>query len=124
MILFLYMIDLVSNIKHAAGALTVISAISTVIAVIVYNESTYEKEREITKVQLKRFIIVFSASLFFYTITPRQSTMYLMMGVSATQQAMETGVGKKALQLLENRIERAIKEELEEKIKQQTSERT
>lgn len=85
------------------------------IYVISYSNGDVKEENKPFYSKLfKRLCIVLSLAIFFNVVTPSKNTVYMMLGVQVTgnliQEASKSPITEKALQLLESKLDEAIKE--------------
>lgn len=116
---FLYLADVVNSIGFISGLAvfitTVVICVATLIFTIAYSNGDINEDKKafFSKV-VKRLCIVLSVAIFFNVVTPSKNTIYMMLGVQATsnliQEASKSPITEKALQLLESKLDEAIKE--------------
>ena len=116
---FLYLADVVSSIGFISGMAIVIIGGILVFAVPIYvvsysNGDVKEENKPFYAKLFKRLGIILSLAIFFNVVTPSKNTIYMMLGVQVTgnliQEASKSPITEKALQLLESKLDEAIKE--------------
>ena len=116
---FLYLADVVGTIGTISGlAILIISGI-LVFAIPIYvisysNGDVKEENKPFYSKLFKRMGIILSLAIFLNIVTPSKNTIYMMLGVQVTgnliQEASKSPITEKALQLLESKLDEAIKE--------------
>lgn len=116
---FLYLADVVGTIGTISGlAILIISGI-LVFAIPIYvisysNGDVKEENKPFYSKLFKRMGIILSLAIFLNVVTPSKNTIYMMLGVQVTgnliQEASKSPITEKALQLLESKLDEAIKE--------------
>lgn len=116
---FLYLADVVSSIGNISGITILAIGIALVFAVPIYvvaysNGDVKEENKPFYSKLFKRMGIILSLAIFFNIVTPSKNTIYMMLGVQVTgnliQEASKSPITEKALQLLESKLDEAIKE--------------
>nr|DAK20170.1 MAG TPA: hypothetical protein [Caudoviricetes sp.] len=116
---FLYLADVVSAIVTISGLTILIIGGILVFTVPIYvisysNGDVKEENKPFYSKVFKRLCIVLSVAIFFNVVTPSKNTVYMMLGVQVTgnliQEASKSPITEKALQLLESKLDEAIKE--------------
>ena len=116
---FLYLADVVSAIVTISGLTILIIGGILVFTVPIYvisysNGDVKEENKPFYSKVFKRLCIVLSVAIFFNIVTPSKNTVYMMLGVQVTgnliQEAAKSPITEKALQLLESKLDEAIKE--------------
>jgi hypothetical protein len=116
---FLYLADVVSAIVTISGLTILIIGGILVFTVPIYvisysNGDVKEENKPFYSKLFKRLCIVLSLAIFFNVVTPSKNTVYMMLGVQVTgnliQEASKSPITEKALQLLESKLDEAIKE--------------
>lgn len=116
---FLYLADVVSAIVTISGLTILIIGGILVFTVPIYvisysNGDVKEENKPFYSKVFKRLYIVLSVAIFFNVVTPSKNTVYMMLGVQVTgnliQEASKSPITEKALQLLESKLDEAIKE--------------
>ena len=116
---FLYLADVVSSIGAISGFIILIIGVALVVAIPIYvvayiNGDVKEENKPFYSKVFKRLCIVLSVAIFFNVVTPSKNTVYMMLGVQVTgnliQEASKSPITEKALQLLESKLDEAIKE--------------
>lgn len=116
---FLYLADVVSAIVTISGLTILIIGGILVFTVPIYvisysNGDVKEENKPFYAKLLKRLSIILSIAIFFNVVTPSKNTIYMMLGVQVTgnliQEASKSPITEKALQLLESKLDEAIKE--------------
>nr|DAX43095.1 MAG TPA: hypothetical protein [Caudoviricetes sp.] len=116
---FLYLADVVSSIVDISGFIILIIGVALVVAIPIYvvaynNGDVKEENKPFYSKVFKRLCIVLSVAIFFNVVTPSKNTVYMMLGVQVTgnliQEASKSPITEKALQLLESKLDEAIKE--------------
>lgn len=116
---FLYLADVVSSIGAISGVTILAIGVALVVATPVYvvaysNGDVKEENKPFYSKVFKRLCIVLSVAIFFNVVTPSKNTIYMMLGVQVTgnliQEASKSPITEKALQLLESKLDEAIKE--------------
>ena len=116
---FLYLADVVSAIVTISGLTILIIGGILVFTVPIYvisysNGDVKEENKPFYSKVFKRLCIVLSVAIFFNIVTPSKNTVYMMLGVQVTgnliQEASKSPITEKALQLLESKLDEAIKE--------------
>lgn len=116
---FLYLADVVSSIGDISGFIILIIGVALVVAIPIYvvaynNGDVKEENKPFYAKLLKRLSIILSIAIFFNVVTPSKNTIYMMLGVQVTgnliQEASKSPITEKALQLLESKLDEAIKE--------------
>ena len=116
---FLYLADVVSSIEAISGFIILIVGVALVVAIPIYvvaynNGDVKEENKPFYAKLLKRLSIILSITIFFNVVTPSKNTVYMMLGVQVTgnliQEASKSPITEKALQLLESKLDEAIKE--------------
>lgn len=116
---FLYLADVVSAIVTISGLSILIIGGILVFTVPIYvisysNGDVKEENKPFYSKVFKRLCIVLSIAIFFNVVTPSKNTVYMMLGVQVTgnliQEASKSPITEKALQLLESKLDEAIKE--------------
>jgi len=116
---FLYLADVVSAIVTISGLTILIIGGILVFTVPIYvisysNGDVKEENKPFYSKLFKRLCIVLSLAIFFNVVTPSKNTIYMMLGVQVTgnliQEASKSPITEKALQLLESKLDEAIKE--------------
>lgn len=116
---FLYLADVVSAIVTISGLSILIIGGILVFTVPIYvisysNGDVNEENKPFYSKVFKRLCIVLSVAIFFNVVTPSKNTVYMMLGVQVTgnliQEASKSPITEKALQLLESKLDEAIKE--------------
>lgn len=116
---FLYLADVVSSIGAISGFTILVIGVALVVAMPIYavaysNGDVKEENKPFYSKLFKRLCIVLSVAIFFNVVTPSKNTIYMMLGVQVTgnliQEASKSPITEKALQLLESKLDEAIKE--------------
>jgi hypothetical protein len=116
---FLYLADVVSSIGDISGLIILIIGVALVVAIPIYvvaynNGDVKEENKPFYAKLLKRLSIILSITIFFNVVIPSKNTIYMMLGVQVTgnliQEASKSPITEKALQLLESKLDEAIKE--------------
>ena len=116
---FLYLADVVDSIGFVSGLtvfiITVALSVTSLIFTIAYcNGDIDEDKKAFFGKVVKKLCIVISIAVFFNVVTPSKNTIYMMLGVQVTgnliQEASKSPITEKALQLLESKLDEAIKE--------------
>ena len=116
---FLYLADVVSSIGTISGLTILIIGGILVFTIPIYvisysNGDVKEENKPFYSKVFKRLCIVLSVAIFFNVVTPSKNTVYMMLGVQVTgnliQEASKSPITEKALQLLESKLDEAIKE--------------
>jgi hypothetical protein len=116
---FLYLADVVSSIGDISGFTILVIGVALVVAMPIYavaysNGDVKEENKPFYSKLFKRLCIVLSVAIFFNVVTPSKNTIYMMLGVQVTgnliQEASKSPITEKALQLLESKLDEAIKE--------------
>ena len=116
---FLYLADVVSAIVTISDLTILIIGGILVFTVPIYvisysNGDVKEENKPFYSKLFKRLCIVLSLAIFFNVVTPSKNTVYMMLGVQVTgnliQEASKSPITEKALQLLESKLDEAIKE--------------
>ena len=116
---FLYLADVVSAIVTISGLTILIIGGILVFTVPIYvisysNGDVKEENKPFYSKVFKRLCIVLSVAIFFNVVTPSKNTVYMILGVQVTgnliQEASKSPITEKALQLLESKLDEAIKE--------------
>lgn len=116
---FLYLADVVSSIGVISGITILAIGVALVFAVPIYvvsysNGDVKEENKPFYSKLFKRMGIILSLAIFFNVVTPSKNTIYMMLGVQVTgnliQEASKSPITEKALQLLESKLDEAIKE--------------
>ena len=116
---FLYLADVVSSIGAISGFTILVIGVGLVVAIPIYvvaysNGDVKEENKPFYSKLFKRLCIVLSLAIFFNVVTPSKNTIYMMLGVQVTgnliQEASKSPITEKALQLLESKLDEAIKE--------------
>ena len=116
---FLYLADVVSSIGFISSLFILVIGIGTAIAVPIYaiaysNGDVKEESKPFYSRLFKRAGVILSIAIFFNVVTPSKNTIYMMLGVQVTgnliQEASKSPITEKALQLLESKLDEAIKE--------------
>jgi hypothetical protein len=116
---FLYLADVVSAIVTISGLTILIIGGILVFTIPIYvisytNGDVKEENKPFYSKLFKRLCIVLSLAIFFNVVTPSKNTVYMMLGVQVTgnliQEASKSPITEKALQLLESKLDEAIKE--------------
>lgn len=116
---FLYLADVVSSIGVISGITILAIGVALVFAVPIYvvsysNGDVKEENKPFYSKLFKRMGIILSLAIFFNIVTPSKNTIYMMLGVQVTgnliQEASKSPITEKALQLLESKLDEAIKE--------------
>ena len=116
---FLYLADVVSAIVTISGLTILIIGGILVFTIPIYvisysNGDVKEENKPFYSKLFKRLCIVLSLAIFFNVVTPNKNTIYMMLGVQVTgnliQEASKSPITEKALQLLESKLDEAIKE--------------
>ena len=116
---FLYLADVVNSIGAISGFTILVIGVGLVVAIPIYvvaysNGDVKEENKSFYSKLFKRLCIVLSLAIFFNVVTPSKNTIYMMLGVQVTgnliQEASKSPITEKALQLLESKLDEAIKE--------------
>lgn len=116
---FLYLADVVSAIVTISGLTILVIGGILVFTIPIYvisysNGDVKEENKPFYSKVFKRLCIVLSVAIFFNVVTPSKNTVYMMLGVQVTgnliQEASKSPITEKALQLLESKLDEAIKE--------------
>lgn len=116
---FLYLADVVSAIVTISGIIILVIGGILVFTIPIYvisytNGDVKEENKPFYSKLFKRLCIVLSLAIFFNVVTPSKNTVYMMLGVQVTgnliQEASKSPITEKALQLLESKLDEAIKE--------------
>jgi hypothetical protein len=116
---FLYLADVVSAIVTISGLAVFITTVAICVATLIFtiaysNGDINEDKKAFFSKVVKRLCIVLSVAIFFNVVTPSKNTVYMMLGVQVTgnliQEASKSPITEKALQLLESKLDEAIKE--------------
>lgn len=116
---FLYLADVVSSIGFISGLFILVIGIGLVVAVPIYtiaysNGDVKEESKPFYSRLFKRAGVILSVAIFFNVVTLSKNTIYMMLGVQVTgnliQEASKSPITEKALQLLESKLDEAIKE--------------
>lgn len=116
---FLYLADVVGSIGFISGIIILAIGVSLVVAVPIYaiaysNGDVKEESKPFYSRLFKRAGVILSVAIFFNVMTPSKNTIYMMLGVQVTgnliQEASKSPITEKALQLLESKLDEAIKE--------------
>lgn len=116
---FLYLADVVSAIGIISGLaifipIVLLSVVTLIFTITYCNGDIDEDKKAFFSKVVKRLCIVLSVAIFFNIVTPSKNTIYMMLGVQVTgnliQEASKSPITEKALQLLESKLDEAIKE--------------
>ena len=116
---FLYLADVVNSIGFISGLAVFITTIGICVATLIFtitycNGDIDEDKKAFFGKIIKKLCIVISIAIFFNVVTPSKNTIYMMLGVQVTgnliQEASKSPITEKALQLLESKLDEAIKE--------------
>ena len=116
---FLYLADVVSSIGFISALFILVIGIGLTVAVPIYaiaysNGDVKEESEPFYSRLFKRAGVILSVAIFFNVVTPSKNTIYMMLGVQVTgnliQEASKSPITEKALQLLESKLDEAIKE--------------
>ena len=115
----LYLADVVDSIGFISGLAVFITTVAIWVTLFIFtiaycNGDINEDRKSFLSKVVKRLCIALSVAIFFNVVTPSKNTIYMMLGVQVTgnliQEASKSPITEKALQLLESKLDEAIKE--------------
>ena len=100
MIWFLYLADVFDNIGAVAGVLGVLGFVYAAVRFLadIFEETAFGPP---PKSHILAIFMIICVAVF----TPKSKTIWLMMGVSATQQAFDSELGEKVLSALHKQLD-------------------
>lgn len=116
---FLYLADVVNSIGFISGLAVFITTVAICVTALIFtiaycNGDIDEDKKTFFTKAVRKFSIILLVSIVFNVVTPSKNTIYMMLGVQVTgnliQEASKSPITEKALQLLESKLDEAIKE--------------
>ena len=103
--LFLYLADVIPNVAALGFFVALFGGIASVVGVVA---GTVEADKEIRSLGIKG-LIACGVLAIFVALVPSKQTMYMMAGATVAKQALNSSIGQKVQQAIEDQLDEFIK---------------